>query len=145
MDSPTYLSIILTFRSVQSSPQSLLHILILRIFDLVIKKNLTVKVQREVGPLLHQLLTYTRLLTKLRRTLEGPLYLLLVLEEHQMFQRPALILSFTKHLVFRKLLEAGLSSPLPRKGQGRLLHHFQPGKLLKETLVPWKTTLNVKR
>jgi hypothetical protein len=73
----------------------------------------------------------------------GLLYLLLVLEEHQMFQRPALILNFTKHLVFQKLLEAGLSSPvLLRKGQGHLLHHFQPGKPLKETLVPWKTTLS---
>jgi hypothetical protein len=70
MDSPIYLSTILTFRSVQSSPQSL-HILILRILDLVIQKNLTVKVQRELGPLLHQLPTYTRNLMRLRRTLEG--------------------------------------------------------------------------
>jgi len=70
MDRPVYLSILLIFRSVQSSPQSL-HILILKTIGLVLQKNLTIKVQRELGHLLHHLPAYTRILMMLRRTLEG--------------------------------------------------------------------------
>jgi hypothetical protein len=66
MDRP----ILLIFRSVQSSPQSL-HILILRTIGLVLQKNLTIKVQRELGHLLHHLPAYRRILMMLRRTLEG--------------------------------------------------------------------------